>query len=134
MATEPGADEPSAGATADVPRPDVSDEEQTWGVLAHAGGFAGLAVPFGNVLAPLVVWLAKKDESRFVDENGVRALNFQLTWSIILLVTALSVLIAVGVVLFPLAMLAWLILTVLGTVKASEGEVYDYPLTIHFVD
>ena len=63
----------------------------------------------------------------------MRALNFQLTWSIILLVTALSVLIAVGMVLFPLALLAWLILTVLGTVKASEGEVYDYPLTIHFV-
>ena len=98
------------------------------------GGFAGLAVPFGNVLAPLVVWLAKKDEGRFVDENGLRALNFQVTWSIILLATALSVLIAVGVVLFPLAILAWLILTVLGTVKASEGEVYDYPLTIHFVD
>ena len=133
MVTEPGADEPSAGATADGPRPDVSDEERTWGVLAHAGGFAGLAVPFGNVVAPLVVWLAKKDESRFVDENGVRALNFQLTWSIILLASALSVLVAVGVVLFPLAMLAWLILTVLGTVKASEGEVYDYPLTIHFV-
>ena len=134
MATEPGADEPSAGATADVPRPDLSDEEQTWGVLAHAGGFAGLAVPFGNVVAPLVVWLAKRDENRFVDENGVRALNFQLTWSIILLASALSVLVAVGVVLFPLAMLAWLILTVLGTVKASEGEVYDYPLTIDFVD
>ena len=134
MATEPGADEPSAGATADVRRPDLSDEERTWGVLAHAGGFAGLAVPFGNVVAPLVVWLAKKDENRFVDENGVRALNFQLTWSIILLASALSVLVAVGVVLFPLAMLAWLILTVLGTVKASEGEVYDYPLTIHFVD
>ena len=133
MATEPGADEPSAGAAADVPHPDVSEEERTWGVLAHAGGFAGLAVPFGNVVAPLVVWLAKRDESRFVDENGVRALNFQLTWSIILFATVLSVLIAVGVVLFPLAMLAWLILTVLGTVKASEGEVYDYPLTIHFV-
>ena len=94
----------------------------------------GQDAPFGNVVAPLVVWLAKRDENRFVDENGVRALNFQLTWSIILLASALSVLVAVGVVLFPLAMLAWLILTVLGTVKASEGEVYDYPLTIHFVD
>ena len=112
---------------------EVDDEERTWGILAHAGGFAGLAVPFGNVLAPLVVWLTKKDESRFVDENGKRALNFQLTWSVVLLVTALSVLVGVGVVLFPLAILAWLILTVLGTVKASEGEVYDYPLTIHFV-
>jgi len=113
---------------------EVDDEERTWGILAHAGGFAGLAVPFGNVVAPLVVWLVKRDESRFVDENGIRALNFQLTWSVILLVTALSVLVGVGLVLFPLAMLAWLILTVVGTVRAADDEVYDYPLTIGFVD
>ena len=113
---------------------EVDDEERTWGMLAHAGGFAGLAVPFGNVVAPLVVWLVKRDESRFVDENGIRALNFQLTWSVILLVTALSVLVGVGLVLFPLAMLAWLILTVVGTVRAADDEVYDYPLTIGFVD
>jgi len=113
---------------------EVDDEERTWGILAHAGGFAGLAVPFGNVIAPLVVWLVKRDESRFVDENGIRALNFQLTWSVILLVTALSVLVGVGLVLFPLAMLAWLILTVVGTVRAADDEVYDYPLTIGFVD
>jgi uncharacterized Tic20 family protein len=113
---------------------EVDDEERTWGILAHAGGFAGLAVPFGNVVAPLVVWLVKRDESRFVDENGIRALNFQLTWSVILLVTALSVLVGVGLVLFPLAMLAWLILTVVGTVRATDDEVYDYPLTIGFVD
>ena len=113
---------------------EVDDEERTWGILAHAGGFAGLAVPFGNVVAPLVVWLVKRDESRFVDENGIRALNFQLTWSVVLLVTALSVLVGVGLVLFPLAVLAWLILTVVGTVKAADDEVYDYPLTIGFVD
>ena len=124
---------PPADAHEEAPGSEVSEEDRTWGILAHAGGFAGLAVPFGNVLAPLVVWLVKKDESRFVDENGKRALNFQLTWSVILLVTALSVLVGVGLVLFPLAMLAWLILTVLGTVKASESKVYDYPLTIHFV-
>ncbi|PSQ11726.1 DUF4870 domain-containing protein [Halobacteriales archaeon QS_7_69_60] len=112
---------------------EMDDEERMWGILAHAGGFAGLAVPFGNVLAPLVAWLVKRDESRFVDENGIQALNFQLTWSVILLVTALSILVGVGLVLFPLAMLAWLILTVVGTAKAADDEVYDYPLTIGFV-
>jgi uncharacterized Tic20 family protein len=129
MSSDP---DPADAATTDAS--EVDDEERTWGILAHAGGFAGLAVPFGNVVAPLVVWLVKRDESRFVDENGIRALNFQLTWSVILLVTALSVLVGVGLVLFPLAMLAWLILTVVGTVRAADDEVYDYPLTIGFVD
>ena len=128
MSSDPG----SADTTTDTF--EVGDEERTWGILIHAGGFAGLAVPFGNVLAPLVAWLVKRDESRFVDENGIRALNFQLTWSVILLATALSILVGVGLVLFPLAMLVWLILTVVGTVKAADEEVYDYPLTIGFVD
>ncbi len=134
MPSESEADTPPSGAAFDEPGYEVSDDEQTWGVLVHAGGFAGLAVPFGNVIAPLVVWLLKKDETRFVDESGIRALNFQLTWSIVLLVTALSVLAGVGLLLFPLAVLGWLTLTVLGTVEASRGEVYDYPLTIGFVD
>jgi uncharacterized Tic20 family protein len=53
---------------------EVSDDEQTWRILAHAAAFVGLVVPFGNVLGPLVVWLVKKDESRFVDENGKQSL------------------------------------------------------------
>lgn len=112
---------------------EVSDVDRTWGILAHVSSLAGFFVPFGNVLGPLLVWLIKKDESRFVDENGKESLNFQITWTVLFVFSLFTILIGVGLLLVPLVMLAWLILVVLATVRASEGEVYDYPLTVDLV-
>lgn len=112
---------------------DVDGDERTWAILVHASAFAGLFVPFGNVLGPLVVWLIKREESEFVDENGKRALNFQVTWTVIIVLALFSLLVGVGLVLVPLVALAWVILVVVATVRASENEVYDYPLTVDLV-
>ena len=135
--TGPGAGTGTDAATATDAGADpdaVTDDEQTWAVLTHVAAFAGLFVPFGNVLGPLVVWLVKKDESRFVDENGRQSLNFQLTWTVIMFVALVTILVGVGLLLVPLVALAWLVLVVVGAVRASEREVYDYPLTIDVLD
>ena len=112
----------------------MTDDEQTWGVLVHISALSGLAVPFGNVLAPLLLWLIKKDESEFVDANGKEAINFQLTWTLLLLGASLTILVGVGLLVVPVIAVAWLVLVVLATIRASEKEVYDYPLTIDFVN
>lgn len=144
MATEPGdesvddpGDDPGPVDAPDVggeSASGVTDDEQTWGVLAHVSAFAGLFVPFGNILGPLLVWLVKKDESRFVDANGKQSLNFQISWTILMFVSLVTIPLGIGVVAVPLVALAWLILVVIAAVRASEKEVYDYPLTIDFVD
>jgi hypothetical protein len=113
---------------------DVTDDEQTWAVILHASAFSGLVVPFGNVLGPLLVWLIKKDESPFLDASGKEAVNFQLTWTILLLGALLSILVGIGFLLVPIIAVAWIVLVVLGTVRASEKEIYDYPLTLDLID
>lgn len=112
---------------------EVSSDDRNWGILAHASAFAGLFVPFGNVLGPLLVWLVKKDESPFVDKSGKEALNFQITWTVLITVAILTIFVGVGLLVVPLVALAWLILVVLATIRASEGEVYDYPLTVDVI-
>lgn len=112
---------------------EVTSDDRTWGILVHASALAGLVVPFGNILAPLVIWLVKREESQFVDENGTEVLNFQITWTVLLVVVALTILVGVGVLLLPILGLVWLILVILGTVRASEEEVYDYPLTVDLI-
>lgn len=145
MATEPDdgtdPDEAESGPEASDREPgeevasesDVSSDERTWAILVHASAFAGLFVPFGNILAPLVVWLIRREESEFVDANGKQALNFQITWTVIMVLALFSILIGVGLLLVPLVALAWVILVVLATVRASEDEVYDYPLTVDLI-
>jgi uncharacterized Tic20 family protein len=112
---------------------DVTDEEQTLAVLTHASAFLGLVVPFGNIFAPLLVWLIKRDESDFLDATGKEAVNFQITWTLLFLVSLLTLLIGIGLLLVPIVGLAWAILVVVATIRASEREVYDYPLTFDFV-
>lgn len=112
---------------------DVTSSDRTWGILVHAAAFAGFLVPFGNILGPLLVWAIKKDESRFVDENGKQAVNFQITWTVLLFVAALSIFVLVGLILVPLVALAWFVLIVIAIIRASNDEVYEYPLTLELV-
>jgi len=133
MAIEPD-DGPSEGAEDDAQGEyEVDSDDRTWAVIAHASAFAGFVVPFGNVLGPLLVWTIKRDESQFVAENSREAVNFQLSWTIWLVAAALSILVLVGLVLLPVLALVWVVLVAVATVRASEDEVYDYPLTLDFV-
>ena len=94
-----------------------------------------------DVLGPLLVWASKKDESRFVAENGRQALNFQITWT--LLVFGLGLLFVFlppdpgsALLVFPflgIVGLAWLVLVVLAVVRTSDGEVYEYPLALDVI-
>lgn len=112
---------------------EVSSDDRTWGILVHATGFVGLVVPFGNIVAPLLIWAIKKEDSRFVDENGTEAINFQITWTILLIVAAISIIFVIGLVLLPILALAWIALVCIAIVRASNDQVYDYPLTIDFL-
>ena len=56
----------------------VSDRERKVAMLCHLSGLVGCAVPFGNVVVPLVIWLAGRKDSTFVDEHGKAAVNFQI--------------------------------------------------------
>ena len=110
-------------------------DDKLWAMLCHLSALASyLGVPFGNILGPLVIWLIKKDESAFVDVNGKKALNFQI--SLMIYGLAATPLICLGPVIFiviiPL-MIIGLIFPIVAAVKANNGEEYNYPISIQFI-
>lgn len=111
----------------------ISADERQWGMIAHLSALAGLIVPFGHLLGPLIIWLVKKDTMPFVDDQGKEALNFQITLSIALFVCFLLIFVAIGIVLMPLVGLAGLILAVIAGIKANEGVAYRYPFTLRLI-
>lgn len=109
--------------------------ERQWGMGCHLAALAGYMMPFlaANILAPLVIWLLKREEGAFVDEQGKESLNFQLSLLIYSLICGLLFFVGIGVLLiFPLGIFGF-VCPIIGAVKASEGSSFRYPLCIRFI-
>lgn len=108
-------------------------ESRMWASLVHLSAFAAFVVPFGSVIAPLVIWLLKRDEMPFVDDQGKEAINFNLSIMIYALSAALLILVLIGIPLLMLVLAGWFIAVIVAAVRANEGTTYRYPLTIRFI-
>lgn len=111
----------------------LSQDARTWGMISHLAGLAGYVIPFGNVIGPLVVWLTKKDQHPFVDDQGREALNFQITVTIALLISFVLTFILIGIFLMAAVYVAGLVYTILAGVEANKGVAYRYPFTLRFI-
>jgi uncharacterized Tic20 family protein len=124
--SESGAD-PAPGAA-------PTESERTWGMLAHLAAFGGLVVPLvGNVVGPLLVWHSWRGRSTFVGEQALESLNFNISVSIAAAVCWVAVFIFIGVLLGIALFFAWLALTIIAAIKASEGVSYRYPFALRLV-
>ena len=107
---------------------------RTWTALCHASALLGVFVHFpGHVLAPLVVWLIKRDESPEIDAHGKEALNFQISMLIYNVVAAVFCLVLIGFLLLPLLWILNALFVIIAAIKASDGQLYRYPMTIRFL-
>ncbi|MGH4025979.1 MAG: DUF4870 domain-containing protein [Pseudonocardiaceae bacterium] len=111
---------------------ELSSEVRNWAVGAHLSAILGawLALAF---LGPLVVYLLKRDEHPFIAMHAREALNFNISVLIYAIVGVILLFVLIGFVILPLIGIAWLALTIVAAVKASNGENFRYPLTIRFV-
>ena len=124
---------------------EVTEDERNLALIMHLLG--GL---FGFV-SPLIFWLAKKDDSQFIDQHGKGALNFHLSTLVYIFGIALIIVLPLFVltfltmglglvILFPVLLgvvgfsfvYLWVCCT-LAAMQASRGETCRYPLTISFI-
>lgn len=111
-----------------------TQEERTWGMFAHLSAFAMFVFPFGgNIIAPLIIWLSRRDTSAFVEMEAKEALNFNISVTLGWLVCGSLVFVLIGVPLAAALTLYWVIMAVVAGVKASEGVGYRYPVTLRLV-
>ncbi len=108
-------------------------EERTYAMFCHLGALSGFVVPFGNIIVPLVLWLIKKDSSPFIDRNGRESLNFQISLLIYSLISAVLILLVVGIFLLAMLWIFNLVAVIIAGVRAESGEQFRYPLTIRFI-
>ncbi|MEO1259571.1 MAG: DUF4870 domain-containing protein [Bacteroidota bacterium] len=84
-------------------------------------------------IAPLIIYLVKKDESDYIREHAVESLNFQLSLTIYMIASVVLILVFIGFFLLIGFSIMALVVVIIATIKASEGKPYRYPLTIRFI-
>ena len=108
------------------------DQERLWGMLAHLLSFVA-AYLFLGFVAPLIIMLVFGPRSAFVRANAVESLNFNLTWLLYGVVAVILAFLLIGIPILIVLGIAYLVLVIIASVRANNGEVYHYPATIRFV-
>lgn len=109
-------------------------ETRNWLIGLHLSGLAGfIGIPFANILAPLIIWLVKKESSPEIDAQGKQALNFQISVVIYMIVSGLLTLILIGFLLIIAVAILWLYGMIKAAMDVNSGKPIKYPLTITFL-
>lgn len=114
---------------------ELSSTTRNWAMAAHLSALVGalFGVGFLVFVGPLVVWLVKREEHPFIAGHAREALNFNISVLIYAVVCLLLALVLIGIPLLVALFVFWLVVTIMASVRAANGQDYRYPLTIRFV-
>ena len=112
-------------------------DERLWATLAHLSAFAIYFTGIGHLVGPLVIWLAKRSGHPFIDDQGREALNFQITWTIMMVANCILFITIIGAViaapLFYILPVYHVICMIIAAIKANDGVAFRYPLTLRLI-
>ena len=107
---------------------------RTWNILCHASALLGVFFHFpGHLLGPLIVWLAKRDDSPEIDAHGKESLNFQISMLLYNAIAAVFCLVLIGFLVLPILWVLNAVFVIVASIQASDGKFYRYPMTIRFI-
>lgn len=107
--------------------PPPTQDEKTMAMLAHL-----LAIVTWFV-GPLIIWMIKKDQSPFVNDQGKEALNFQITMLIGWVVSIIASFFCIGVFIGLALFVVNLVFCIMAAMKAKDGIAYRYPFAIRLI-
>jgi uncharacterized protein len=125
MSTEPNA-EPSTEASTDLLAP--SSDDKNIATITHLGGTVFSFIP------GLIVWILKKDDSAYLNDQAKEALNFQITVALAMFVASVLVWLLIGFILIPLVWILNIVFCIIAAIATSKGELYRYPFSLRLIN
>jgi uncharacterized protein len=132
-AYQPPADRPMGYGAPQTPMSPA--QERTLASAAHWVPLVAMVLSAGTLgfVGSLVIYLMYKDRGPFVRAHAANSLNVQIITGIVLLISFPLMLLLIGFLTYPLALVFAFVLHVIGAVKANNGEWWDPPMTPRFV-
>jgi len=119
---EPESKEETAASEAN----EIPAEVRNMATLCHILALVGF-------VGPLVMWLLKKNEHGFIDEQGRASLNFQFTVTIGYVVAWILAPLIIGFILMIVLVVANMVFVVKAAMKTRKGLPANYPVSVRFL-
>jgi uncharacterized protein len=114
-------------------QPAVDDRQvRQWALILHLSLLAGFLIPLAGLVAPIIIWQLKKEEMPGLDAHGKVVTNWMISSIIYAGVSVLLIFVIIGIPLLLLLCLVGVIFPIIGGIKASDGQVWKYPMSITF--
>lgn len=104
-----------------------TNEERTLAAAIYVISF------FTVFIGPLLIWLIKKDASSYIDYHGKEYMNFFISYSIYSLISVLLMIVLIGFLTIWVVGVAGFIFTIIGAIKAYEGNTYRIPFIFRLI-
>jgi uncharacterized Tic20 family protein len=107
-------------------------ETNTWAIILHLSVLSGLIVPMAGLIVPVVIFILKKDQLPGLAPHGHVVFNWLISVLIYAVISIVLLIVGIGALLLAILAVLSLLFPIIGAVKASEGQVWPYPLSIRF--
>ncbi|MTE25939.1 DUF4870 domain-containing protein [Winogradskyella ouciana] len=103
-------------------------------VITHLTQLLTYITGFGGLVVPLIIWATQKDRVEEMDAHGKSILNFQLSILIYSIISIPLILVfGLGIITLILIAILAFVMPIVNAIKASNGELPSYPLSLNFV-
>ena|SRR6478672_7784074 len=111
----------------------ATPEQRQMGLFLHLSQFANVIFfPLG-IVAPILIWQLNKDKIPGLDAHGKMVTNWMISATIYAIVSIVLMFVLVGFLTILAVAVMGIVFPIIGAIKANNGELWEYPLTIKFL-
>jgi uncharacterized Tic20 family protein len=107
-------------------------DEFTWATWMHLSLLAGFIMPFLGLIAPIVMWQLRKNESYIINNHGKNIVNWLITMTIASIVIFALTTYHYAFGSLSILLITHLIFPIIGAIKADKKQdEWAYPLSLN---
>ncbi|MEI6706156.1 MAG: DUF4870 domain-containing protein [Methylococcales bacterium] len=109
-------------------------EARQWAMFLHLSQLAGFTVlPLLGLIAPIIIWQIKKEQYPSIDEHGKAVVNWIISELIYGAIGFMLLFVLIGFPILGILGILGLVFPIIGGIKANNGELWHYPMTINII-
>ena len=111
----------------------MNTDDRQWAMFLHLSQLAGFVVPLAGWVLPIVIWQMKKAEIPGLDAHGKVVANWLISEVIYLTVAVILMFVLIGIPILIVLGIIGVGFPIIGGIKANNGKLWKYPLSIPFL-